>query len=217
VPDDDPRPAEPAEEANAPVASVETTPGEPAPHEADEPPDARGPGVSAEETPAVPDPFVEVGERLGRVEAQVAEFHRRSAHREAVIDRLHEDNQRLRGGVDKAVLQPVVADLIRLYDQLDRESRRLGIDAGTLFRSFADDVALILDRCGLEVFTADPGDPFQHDRHRPLAVVPCDDESRHNTVAEVIAAGFSERETGRIRRPLQARFHQFERKHSEAQ
>ncbi|MDN3353868.1 nucleotide exchange factor GrpE [Actinomadura sp. DC4] len=171
----------------------------------------------AEEAAEAPDPFAEVGERLGRVEAEVAEFHRRSAHREAVIDRLHEENQRLRGGLDKAVLQPVVADLIRLYDQLDREARRLGADApgGPLFRSFADDVALILDRCGIEVFTADPGDPFQHDRHRPLAVVPCDDESRHNTVAEVIAAGFAERDTGRIRRPLQARFHQFEQ-HSEA-
>jgi len=200
MPDDEPQPVEaetPAE--RRPDASRP-------PHESD---------VLVEDSPAVPDPLVEVGERLGRVEAQVAEFHRRSAHREAVIDRLHGENQRLRGGIEKAVLQPVVADLIRLYDQLDREARRLGADAGTLFRSFADDVALILDRCGLEVFTADPGDPFQHDRHRPLAVVSCDDESKHNTVAEVIAAGFAERDTGRIRRPLQARFHQFEQ-HSEA-
>lgn len=172
------------------------------------------PGESAQETAS--DPIAAVGDRLGRVEAQVAEFHRRSAHRETVIDRLHEENQRLRAGADRAVLQPVVADLIRLYDQLDREARRLGAEAGALLRSFADDVALILDRCGLEVFTADPGEPFQHDRHRPLAVVPCEDESKHNTVAEVIAAGFAERDTGRIRRPLQARFHQFERKHSEA-
>ena len=36
--------------------------------------------------------------RLGKVEEQVAEFHRRSAHRESIIDRLHEENQRLRGG-----------------------------------------------------------------------------------------------------------------------
>ncbi len=171
--------------------------------------EAAEPGAVAD--PADPaDPAAEVAERLGRIEAQVAEFHRRSAHREAVIDRLHEENQRLRGGVERAVLSPVVADLIRLYDQLDREARRLGKgDGGPLFRSFADDVAQILDRCGLEVFGAEPGDPFQHDRHRPLAVVPCDEESRHNTVAEVIAAGFAERATGRIRRPLQARFHQF--------
>jgi len=46
-------------------------------------------------------------------------------------------------------------------------------------------------------------------QHRSLAVVPCDDESRHNTVAEVVAVGFVERDTGRIRRPVQARVHQY--------
>ena len=63
--------------------------------------------------------------RLGRVEEQLAEFHRRSAHRELVIDRLHGENQQLRAGVGKIILEPVVADLIRLDDQLNREVRRL--------------------------------------------------------------------------------------------
>ena len=95
-----------------------------------------------------------------------------------------------------------MADLIRLYDQLSREARRLEADGqDPRLWSFAEDVAQILDRCGFEVFSAEPGDPFQRDRHRALAVVPCDDESRHNTVAEVVAAGFLERDTGRIRRP----------------
>ena len=80
---------------------------------------------------------------------------------------------------------------------------------GRLLSSFAEDVAQILDRCGYEVFSAEPGDPFLRERHRPLAVVPCDDESGHNTVAEVVAAGFVERDTGRVRRPLHARFHQY--------
>lgn len=149
--------------------------------------------------------------RLGKVEDQLAEFHQRSAHRELVIDRLHEENQQLRGGMSKAILEPVVADLIRLYDQVDREARRLrasGQDERLLW-SFADDIAQILDRCGVEIYSAEPGDPFDRDRHRPLAVVPCLDESRHNTVAEVTAAGFAERETGRVRRPVQARFYQY--------
>jgi len=152
-----------------------------------------------------------VTSRLAKVEEQLAEFHRRAAHREAVIDRLHEDNQQLRGGLGRIILEPVVADLIRLYDQLSRESRRLdgnGQDR-QLITSFAEDVAQILDRCGIEIFSAQPGDPFEPDRHKPLAVVACDDEARHNTVAEVLAAGFTERDSGRIRRPVQARFHQY--------
>jgi molecular chaperone GrpE len=153
----------------------------------------------------------ELAGRLEKVEAQLAEFHRRSAHRESVIDRLHEENQRLHGGIGRIILEPVVTDLIRLYDQLDREVRRLAADGQDtrLLWSFTEDIVQILDRCGIEVFSASPGDPFERDRHRPLAVVACDDESQHNTVAEVVAVGFLERDTGRIRRPVQARVHQY--------
>lgn len=153
----------------------------------------------------------ELAERIGGMAGQLAEFHRRSEHRESIIDRLHQENQQLRAGLARAVLEPVVADLIRLYDQVDREVRRLkthGQDARLLW-SFADDIAQILDRCGIEIYLAEPGDAFDRDRHRPLAVVACTDESRHNTVAEVFAVGFTDRETGRVRRPAQARFHQY--------
>lgn len=169
------------------------------------------------ETPApaggedVPGLLGEVTRRLGKVEEYLAGFHRLEAHRESIIDQLHEENQRLRDGVGRLILEPVVADLIRLHDQLEREVRRLGADEadGRLLRSFADEVLEILDRCGIESFLAEPGESFQHGRHRPVGVVVCDDESRHNTVAEVAAAGFYERDTGRVRRPLQAYVHQY--------
>jgi molecular chaperone GrpE (heat shock protein) len=158
-----------------------------------------------------PQPLSHLAERLVLIENHLAEFHRRAAHREAIIDRLHEENQRLRDGVGRLVLGPVTADLIRLYGQLDQEGRRLdaaGLD-GALVRSFADDVEQILDRCGVEVFSAEPGDPFEGGRHRVAGVVACEHESEHNTVAEVLAPGFYERDTGRVMRPVRARFSQF--------
>jgi molecular chaperone GrpE (heat shock protein) len=153
----------------------------------------------------------ELAGRLGQLEGQLAEFHRRSAHRESVIDRLHEENQRLRSGLERIILEPVVTDLIRLHDESYREVRRLeAADQDAFFlRSFADEIEQILDRCGIELFSAAPGDPFQRGRHRPLAIVACDEDSRHNTVAEVVAAGFSERETDRVRRPVQVRVFQY--------
>ena len=167
--------------------------------------------TTAEEAGAAGAALGELADRLARVEEQLAEFHRRSAHREQVIDRLHEENQQLRGGFARIILEPVVADLIRLDDQLNREVRRLESDGQDprLLWSFAEDIRQILDRCGIDVFSAEPGDPFERDRHRALAVVACHDESRHNSVAEVVAAGFAERETGRVRRPVQARFYQY--------
>jgi molecular chaperone GrpE len=179
--------------------------------EPEEPPASGTAGGPPQEGNGAGAALAELTGRLAKVEEQLAEFHRRAAHREAVIDRLHEENTQLRTGLSRIILEPVVADLIRLYDQLSRESQRLENNAenGQLMRSFADDIALILDRCGIELFWAEPGDPFQPDRHRPLAVVACDDGARHNTVAEVLAAGFAERETGRVRRPVQARFHRY--------
>jgi molecular chaperone GrpE len=172
--------------------------------------DARPAEEAAESAKDAAAMLSELTGRLGQIEEQLAEFNRRSAHRETVIDRLHQENQQLRSGVSRLVLDPVVADLIRLYDQLSLEVRRLGENGQDvrLSSSFAEDVLLILDRCGIEAFSAEPGDPFERGRHRPVAVVACDDEARHNTVAEVIAVGFVERETGRVRRPVQARFHQ---------
>ena len=160
----------------------------------------------------VPGLLGELTRRLGKVEEHLAEFHRIAAHRELIIDQLHEENRRLRDGVGRLILEPVVTDLIRLHDQMEREVRRVGADGldGRLLQSFAHDVLEILDRCGIEAFSADPGDPFQRGRHRPIGVVACDDESRHNTVAEVAAAGFYERDTGRVRRPVQAYFHQYD-------
>jgi molecular chaperone GrpE len=156
-------------------------------------------------------PLSDLADRLGRVEEHLAGFHRRAAHREAVIDQLHEENQLLRAGLSRIVLEPVITDLIRLHDQLSREARRLGAGGqdAQLTWSFADDVAQILERCGIDLFTADPGDPFDPSRHHPLAVMSSTDESQHNTVADVIAAGFTDRDTGRVRRPAQARFYQY--------
>ena len=153
----------------------------------------------------------ELASRLGRVEEQLAGFHQRAAHREAVIDQLHEENQLLKAGLDRMVLEPVITDLIRLHDQLSREARRQADDGqdAKLAWSFADDVAQILERCRIDTFTADPGEPFDPGRHHPLAVLPTAEEARHNTVAEVLGAGFTDRDTGHVRRPLQARFHQY--------
>ena len=161
---------------------------------------AAGPDTGIMDSPG------ELGRRLGEIEKHIVGFNQRAAHRELVIDHLHEENQRLREGVERIVLEPVVTDLIYLYDQLEREARQHGTDGphSTLLRSFANDVLEILGRCGIESFSAVPGESFQRGVHRAVKVVACDDGTRHNTVAEVTAVGFRERDSGLIRRPVHA-------------
>jgi molecular chaperone GrpE len=157
-----------------------------------------------------PDALDQLVERLMAVEAQVGEFHRRAAHREAIIDRLHAENQELRAGLRRSILEPAVADLIRLHDELLRQASRLTGDVAELVRSFAGDIEITLNRCGLEAFTAIPGAAYVHGEHRPVAVIPTDDPAFDNAVADVVAVGFRERDSGRVRRPLHARFYQYQ-------
>lgn len=151
-------------------------------------------------------------ERLEALEHTVAEFQQRSAHREAVIDRLYEENKRLQAGFERALLEPVLVDLVRLHDGLVRQARTPAPEAADwpgLLVSFADEVEQLLERCGVESFSAEPGDPHRPQEHRPAGTVATQDQERHNTVAEVVTLGFRERATGRVYRPLGARFYQY--------
>src|SRR5215472_6669373 len=160
--------------------------------------------VAAADEPAV-------AERLAAIEARLDALNDRAAHREAVIDRLHREKEELRRGERRLLLEPVVADLIRLHDALTREVGRACADGqpahAELLGSFADEVEMTLDRCGVETLTAEPGAPHMVTEHRVVAVLPTDAPERHNTIAEVVGLGFRDRDSGRVRRPLLARFH----------
>ena len=154
----------------------------------------------------------DIAERLRLLEQHGAEYHRRAAHREAVIDRLHLENQKLRDEVRGSVFDPITADLMRLYDSLRRDADRLaevGADPGAakLMNSYAADVELILDRCGLEPFTASPGEPFKLGEHSVVDTIETGEEDRKDTVSVVTAIGFRARDTGQVKRPVRAIFY----------
>ncbi|SFN60022.1 MULTISPECIES: nucleotide exchange factor GrpE [Actinomadura] len=144
----------------------------------------------------------EVREALAGLAARLDREHERAAHREAVIDRLHEENQRLRRGELEAMLEPVRSALYRLHDQARRESDRLRAPERTdppdprqtalLLAAVADDVADALARLGVDRFTVEPGAPYDASRHRPVAVTPVDDPLRDGTVTGVRADGFEQ-------------------------
>jgi molecular chaperone GrpE len=156
--------------------------------------------------------LADILERLRLLEQQSAEYHLRAAHREAVIDRLHSENQKLRDEARGLIFDPITADLIRLYDGLHRDAGRLaeaGADPGMvkLISSYAEDVELILDRCGLEPFTAVPGESFKLGEHSVAATIETTAQDRENTIAEVTATGFRERVSGLVKRPVRAKFY----------
>jgi len=160
--------------------------------------------------PPEPDP---VAVRLDRIEERLADFHRRSAHRESIIDRLHAENQEFRDGLRRVILEPVVTDLMRLHDSMAREATRL-LDGeprtAKILSSYADEVELAVERCGYEMFPAVAGEPYQSGRHGPAGTVATGDPALHNTIAEPLATGLLEIESGKVRRPARARLYRFE-------
>ena len=151
-----------------------------------------------------------LGERLASLDERLAELDARARHREVVIDRLHEENQLLRDGERRSLLDPLVTDLIRLHEQLAREAvglRERGVEAtGALLDSLADDALLALERAGVEPIRARVGDPFRADLHRPSGMIADPDPERNNTVAQMISPGFRDTVTGRIRSRIPVRF-----------
>jgi molecular chaperone GrpE (heat shock protein) len=129
---------------------------------------------------------------VGLTEA-VGREHERAAHRERVIDRLYEDNQRLRNGELQAALDPVRAALYRLYDLVRREAERETVDAAhapRLLAAIADELAEILARTGVEPMPVETGAAFDPARHRPAGTHDVDDAELDGTIARVQRAGF---------------------------
>lgn len=119
--------------------------------------------------------------------------HERAAHRERVIDRLHEENQRLRRGELQAAFEPVRTSLYRLYDLVRRESERETADPAhtpKLLAAIADELAEIIARTGVERMPVDEGDRFDPARHRPAGTHDVDDAELDGTVLTVQRAGF---------------------------
>jgi molecular chaperone GrpE (heat shock protein) len=119
--------------------------------------------------------------------------HDRATHRERVIDRLHEENQRLRHNELQAALEPVRTSLYRLYDLVRRESERETADPAhvpKLLAAIADELAETIARTGVERMPVDEGDPFDPARHRPAGTREVDDAELDGTVVTVQRAGF---------------------------
>lgn len=163
--------------------------------------------------PAAADPDRPVPDRvaaeLARLAAAIEREHERAAHREAVIDRLHQDVQTLRRGELHAMFDPVRAVLFRLHDLTAREARRWAEDppdavhAAALLAAIRDEIAEALARTGAERFVTRPGDRYDPARHRPIDAEPVADPALDGSIVDVYADGFER--AGRVVRKAEVR------------
>jgi molecular chaperone GrpE (heat shock protein) len=139
---------------------------------------------------------------MGGLSFQVAAEHDRAKAREAVIDRLHEENQVLRAGESRAFLRPVLTDLRQLRDDLLAQSRSVPTDvpAGQvteLLESYADSVAIILERYGVIAVSPRPREPFDPRLHRAAATATAEPEL-DGLIATVQRDGYADALAGTV-------------------
>jgi len=163
----------------------------------------------------------EVGARLAELTAALVAVQRelrsadeRAASRERIIDRLHEDNQKLRTGERRLVLMPVLTDLQRLRNDLLRQAATMpaemtGERMAQLLDSYAHSVELTLERGGVTPIRPEPGEPFDAKRHRPSDVVEAPEPAADGRVAAVLADGYEETSSGRVLTPATVRVHRW--------
>ena len=151
---------------------------------------------------AIPSPFAEIAGELAVLRAEVARDHERAAAREHVIDRLHDENQRLRAGERQMLLRPILTDLQRLRHEMLRTGEQIpehfsGRQAVELLGSYARDLELTLERGGVEVVAPQPGEPFDPVTHRVTGTVAAAGPGQDATVAEVVRDGYRDVQAGR--------------------
>jgi len=169
-------------------------------------PEAATPVAAATATaPEAPSAKEETSSEESEWLAQIKLLHRRlddqerlGRERERVIDRLHEENQRLKQGELQKQMMPVYRDLMRLYDDLQKTateySGKTEIAADSAARDwefFATTITDLLFRYGVEVLAVEPGMPFDAKNHRAASMRKTGEQDRDKTVAKVLSAGFA--------------------------
>jgi molecular chaperone GrpE (heat shock protein) len=145
---------------------------------------------------------------VAALEAQATREHDRAQAREAVIDRLHVEAERLRAGEARSVLRPVVTDLRRLRDDLLTQARSVpdpmtSAEVIVLLKSYADSVLLILERCGVVVVRPQERTGFDPRQHQVSGIAETAERDLDGTVASIVSDGYVEADTGRPVAPTQ--------------
>jgi molecular chaperone GrpE len=153
--------------------------------------------------PAGPDPAVI--DRLDGLGRRLDELARLGAHQRELVDELHADNQKLRAGELFQAQAPLLRDLVRLHDDVERLEAAAGDGAADL-ALVRQQLLQVLDRAGVRRYEVMAGDPFDGSRHQGVRSVPATDGAADRTVATMVRCGF-ERDDGRVLRPADVEVH----------
>ncbi|MBB4968166.1 nucleotide exchange factor GrpE [Saccharothrix violaceirubra] len=134
-----------------------------------------------------------IGKALGEIKDELAGLHEQNRFLNGVMDRLHAENERLRNAEAQRVLQPALRELVKLADDWRARGTALADKdpaQARLCEEVVEDVTLLLDRQGVEEFTAAEGTAFDRHEQRAVGTTPTDDAALDGLVAAVRKPGY---------------------------
>jgi molecular chaperone GrpE (heat shock protein) len=145
--------------------------------------------------PAAPYGDAQLVRVMAEVSDQLREINRISEERERIIDRLHQENQKLKQGELQQVLLPVFRDLIKLYDDLKitatyYASRDGQEKTAAELNCYRETVGDILYRYGVEQIEVAVSESFNPKEHKAVATVPSADVERDRIISKIVRDGF---------------------------
>jgi len=137
------------------------------------------------------EPLSALRRELAGLSAKISRFH-------DVVDRLHAENQDLRGGQLDRIVDPILRDLVKLAGDFRRRSQTWQTgraeagpaDVAKVCRDVAEDADMILERHGVEALVPEPGTHFDRRDHRAAGVEPTADPTLDGTIAETRRPGY---------------------------
>lgn len=144
---------------------------------------------------------------LERFDTRLAEAQRLLARQTELTEKLHAENQSLRAGELRNAQMPLVRDLIRLCDDLER-MRAVATDSADDLAMVQESLLDILRRNGVQRLEPEQGERFDPRAHSAAGAEPTADEQLDRTVAEVVRPGFRW-ESGEVIRVVEVRAYRF--------
>lgn len=169
----------------------------------------KGAGAGTREAAPAPAPSPVSGESLEmgleRIENQMAQLRaefegklKYDAHKNAIIDKLHQDLQEYKSDFLKKYLQSIIMDIIQIIDNIRKlvdhyEQQEVpNIDPRKILdilKGIPSDLEDLFFRQGVKPYTCD-GDGFDPSRQRVLKTLTTRDQEKDKTVAESLRPGY---------------------------
>ncbi len=144
---------------------------------------------------------------LGQLDSKLGESQRLLDRQTELTERLHAENQSLRAGELREAQLPLIRDLIRLTDDLER-MRAVATDSAADLTMVQETLIDVLARNGVQGFGEEQGEPFDSRLHTAAGTEPTEREELDKAVAEVVRRGFRW-DSGEVIRVAEVRVYRF--------